>query len=208
MADLLQPGDVATRPRAPRIDEVELRFSPEAVHEIDRLKEHYPTLKSVILPALWLAQREYGGFLSAGAIAEVAYRLKRAYAEVEGVATFYSLYNAVHEPGRHKLELCTCLTCHVNGTWEVRDHIKRRLGIRHGETTPDGMFTLEEVECLNACDRAPVMQVGDQYFGPLTIESTDALLDQLAATEASTVVQYADSVVKVHIRDTERYQES
>lgn len=203
MTDLLQPGDLAARPRAPREGEVELNFSSQGVHEIERLKEHYPTLKSVILPALWLAQREYGGFLSETAMAEVAFRLKRSYAEIEGVATFYSLYNAAHRPGRHKLELCTCLSCHVNGTWEIRDHLKRRLGIRHGETTPDGIFTLEEVECLNACDRAPVMQVGDQYFGPMTIAETDALLDRLAATEASTVVQYADSVVKVHLRDAE-----
>ncbi|RYG47172.1 NAD(P)H-dependent oxidoreductase subunit E [bacterium] len=205
MAELLHPGDASARPRAPREGEVELRFSPEGVHEMERLKEHYPTLKSVILPALWLAQREYGGFLSQPAIAEVAFRLRRAYAEVEGVATFYSLYNAVHKPGRHKLELCTCLSCHVNGTWEVRDHLKRRLGIRHGETTADGMFTLEEVECLNACDRAPVMQVGDQYYGPLSLAETDALLDRLANSSESTVVQYADSVVKVHLRDTERY---
>ncbi|RYG36315.1 NAD(P)H-dependent oxidoreductase subunit E [bacterium] len=205
MAELLQPGNASARPRAPKESEVQLNFSPEGVHEMERLKEHYPTLKSVILPALWLAQREYGGFLSAEAIAEVAFRLRRAFAEVEGVATFYSLYNAVHVPGRHKLELCTCLSCHVNGTWEVRDHLKRRLGIRHGETTPDGMFTLEEVECLNACDRAPVMQVGDQYFGPLSIAETDALLERLANTPESTVVQYADSVVKVHLRDTERF---
>jgi len=98
------------------------------------------------------------------------------------VATFYSLYNTAHKPGKHKLELCTCLCCHVNGAWNLRDRLVEKLGIRHGETTEDGMFTLEEVECLNACDRAPCMQVGSQYYGPLTEESLDDLIENSATS--------------------------
>lgn len=204
MSELLSLGNINERPRPPRADELTLRFSEGAISELEALKTHYPELKACILPALWMAQREYGGHLSGEAIAEVAYRLNRSYAEIEGVATFYSLYNTAHQPGRHKLELCTCLSCHVNDAWTLRDYLVKKLGIRHGETTPDGMFTLEEVECLNACDRAPVMQVGDQYYGPLDTAKIDALLEKLRNTEESTVVQYANEVVKCHLRREER----
>ncbi|MFK4985683.1 NAD(P)H-dependent oxidoreductase subunit E, partial [Klebsiella pneumoniae] len=81
---------------------------------------------------------------------------------------------------------------------------KSKLGISHGETTPDGLFTYEEVECLDACDRAPVMQVGDQYYGPLDEASLTALLEKLKATKESTVVKMADEIVQVHLRATER----
>lgn len=91
----------------------------------------------------------------------------------------------------------------MNGAFDLRDYIVKKLGIKHGETTTDGMFTLEEVECLNACDRATVMQVGDQYYGPLNEQKIDDLLEKLRNTEESTVVQYADSVVGVHIRKDE-----
>ena len=204
MSELLQIGSPNARPKAPTADEVKLNFSDQAVHELAGITSHYPNLKAAILPTLWLAQREYGGFLSGEAIAEVAYRLKRPYAEVEGVATFYSLYNTAHNPGKHKIELCTCLTCMVNGGYEIRDHICDRLGIRHGETTEDGMFTFEEVECLNACKRAVVIQVGDQYYGPVDKAGVDDLLATLRNREDSTVVEYADSVVQVQLRDTER----
>ncbi|AIE86790.1 complex I 24 kDa subunit family protein [Fimbriimonas ginsengisoli] len=204
MSELLQLGSPNQRPRPPRIEELDLRFSEAAIAELEALRRHYPEEKACILPCLWIAQREYGGHLTGDAIAEVAFRLHRSYAEIEGVATFYSLYNTVHEPGRHKLELCTCLTCHVNGTWELRDYVRRKLGIGHGETTDDGVFTFEEVECLNACDRAPVVQVGDEYFGPMTEASLDELIERLRKTPESTVVQYARSVVNVHLRKEER----
>lgn len=192
-------------PRAPRAEEITLRFSPEGVHEMEALKSHYPTLKACILPGLWLAQREYGGFLSGAAIAEVAYRLSRSIAEVEGVATFYSMYNAAHRPGRHKLELCTCLSCSINEAYSLRDYIVNKLGVRHGETTEDGLFTFEEVECLNACDRAPVMQVGDRYYGPVDTGFIDSLIDQLRQTEESTVTRLADQIVKAQVGKAERY---
>jgi NADH-quinone oxidoreductase subunit E len=188
------------RPGPPTPEEVVLRFSEPGVAELQALINHYPTLKAVILPGLWLAQREYGGFLSGEAIAEVAHRLQRPYAEVEGVATFYSMYNTAHQPGRHKLELCTCLSCSVNGAYPLRDYIVSKLGIRHGETTDDGEFTFEEVECLDACDRAPVMQVGDQYYGPVDEAFFDKLVADLRASKESTVVQLANSVVQVQLR--------
>ena len=193
------------RPGPPKPDEITFRFSSEGVHEIEALKGHYPTLKSCILPGLWIAQREYDGYLSGDAIAEVAFRLNRSIAEVEGVATFYSMYNIAHQPGRHKIELCTCLSCSINDAYPLRDYIVQKLGVGHGETTADGMFTFEEVECLNACDRAPMMQVGDQYYGPVDRSFIDSLIERLRGQEESTVVSLADEIVKVQVGESERY---
>ncbi len=204
MSELIQLGAPNARPHAPRPEDLTLRFSEQAVSELEALGTHYPTLKSCILPALWIAQREYGGHLTGAALAEVAHRLKRSYAEIEGVATFYSLYNVVHKPGRHKLELCTCLSCHVNGAYRIKSYLEQKLGIRFGETTPDGEFTLEEVECLNACDRAVVMQVGDQYHGPLDEAGVDRLIEELRMRETSSVTQFADQVVQVQLEAQER----
>lgn len=203
MSELLQIGSPNQRPMPPRGEDLELRFSAKAVAELEALKTHYPEEKACILPALWIAQREYGGFLSGEALTEVAFRLKRSYAEIEGVATFYTMYNVAHKPGKHKIEVCTCLTCHVEGAYRIWNYLKSKLGAGHGETTADGMFTLEEVECLDACDRAPVLQVGDQYIGPVTEKDVDSLLSRLRATKESTVIQMADEIVKVHLAASE-----
>ncbi len=200
MSELLQIGSHNQRPNPPKPDEVEMRFSAVGVSELETLKGQYPEIKACILPALWIAQREYDGTLSGNAIAEVALRLNRSYAEIEGVATFYSMYNTHHAVGKHKIEVCTCLTCHVEGAYRIWDYLKSKLGVGHGETTADGMFTLEEVECLDACDRAPVLQVGDQYIGPVTEKDIDSLLEKLRATKESTAVQMADVIVKVHLK--------
>ena len=204
MSELLQLGSHGGRPKAPRADELTLRFSRKALAEVEALKPHYPEVKACILPTLWIAQREYGGFLSGEALAEVAYLLGRTYAEIEGVATFYTMYNTAHKPGKHKIEICTCLSCHVCGAYRLRDYITQKLGIANGETTEDGMFTLEEVECLDACDRAPALQIGEEYYGPVDEPYMDRLIDKLRAMDQSTVVQMADVIVQVHLRDTER----
>jgi len=202
VSELLQIG--AQRPKAPRPEELDLKFSELGVKELDALKGHYPDLKSCILPALWIAQREYGGWLPPEAIAEVAHRLDRSYAEVEGVATFYTMYNTRHKPGRHVIEVCTCLSCHMCGAYRIVDHLEEKLGIKLGQTTEDGMFTVHEVECLDACDLAPVIQLGEKYIGPVTAESVDALIEELRRTEASSSVTLADAIVKVHLRDGEK----
>lgn len=204
MSDLLQLGHSNSRPKAPSFEDLQLNFSPAAIEELENLTKHYPEKKACVLPGLWIAQREYGGFLSAAAIAEVAYRLERSYAEVEGVATFYSMYNTKHEVGRHMIEVCTCLTCQVCGAYPVAEYLKSKLGIGFGETTEDGAITLHEVECLNACDRAPLLQVGDQYVGPVNEQILDDLIARLRADQSSTVVQMADSIVQVHLGNFEK----
>ncbi|HEY3780564.1 MAG TPA: NAD(P)H-dependent oxidoreductase subunit E [Fimbriimonadaceae bacterium] len=202
MSELLSLG--AQRPRPPKPEDVAFKFSQRAIDELEELKTHYPTLKACILPALWIAQREYGGFLSGEAIAEVAVRLKRSYAEIEGVATFYTMYNTAHKPGKHKIEVCTCIACQVCGAYRLYEYLQKKLGITHGETTEDGMFTLEEVECLDACDRAPVLQIGDQYHGPVDEQKMDSLLDMLRKKQESTVIQLADEIVKAQISGKEK----
>jgi NADH-quinone oxidoreductase E subunit len=198
MSDLIQLGAVNERPKAPRPEELELKFSQTAIDQLEALKTHYPEDKACILPALWIAQREYNGFLSSNAIAEVAHRLNRSYAEVEGVATFYSMYNTAHEVGKHMIEVCTCLSCHMCGAYRIGDYLKEKLGVEYGETTPDGVFTLHEVECLNACDRAPLLQVGDEYHGPVDYAYVDKMLEDLKSKPATTT-KLADEIVKVHL---------
>jgi NADH:ubiquinone oxidoreductase subunit E len=203
MSELIQIGSRHNRPAPPKPEDLTLRFGQEAIAEVEALKGHYPDLKSLILPVLWIAQREYGGYLPGEAISEVAYRLKRSYAEIEGVATFYSMYNTDHKPGKHKIEVCTCLTCAVCGAYGIMDYLKKKLQIGDRETSADGMFTIEEVECLDACDRAPVLQVGEEYIGPIDERGIDALLDKLRNTKESTVIKMADAIVKAHLSDTE-----
>lgn len=194
---------ITERPRPPLPEELQLRFSERAVKELEAIITHYPDCKSAMLPALWIAQREYGGHLTPEAIAEVAYRLGRSYAEVEGVATFYTMYNKT-PVGKYMLEVCTNLTCMLCGGYRILEYLQQKLGIQLGETTPDGMFTLTEVECLNNCGDAPVMQVGDIYCRRLTPEKIDALLEELRQREEHTVVQLADAEVQLHLSEAER----
>ncbi len=202
--DLIRIADADNRPKAPLREELELKFSEKAVKELEQLLTHYPDKKSAILPALWMAQREYGGFLPREAIAEVALRLDRSYAEIEGVATFYSMYHVGHQVGKHVIEVCTCLSCHVCGAYRLADTLKQKLGIEFGETTDDGMFTLEEVECLDACDRAPVIQVGDEYIGPIGPNDVDELLNKFRATDSSTTVKLADEIVQAQLHKSDQ----
>ena len=193
-----------SRPKLPLPENLELRFSAKAIEELERIKTHYPDLRSCILPALWIAQREYGGYLPGEALAEVAHRLRRSFAEIEGVASFYTMYAIGHKPGRHRIEVCTCLTCQVCGAYRILDRLKEMLGIEPGETTADGEFTLEEVECLDACDRAPVLMVGDQYIGPVDAKAVEGLVERLRHEKDSTAVKLADAIVRAHLAERER----
>src|SRR5579884_4017614 len=159
----------------------ERRFSAQAVAELEEIASHYPERKAACLPALWIAQREYGGYLTPSAIQEVADHLGLSFAEVEGVATFYTMYN-LRPRGKHHIEVCTCLTCAVCGAYDVVHAIEHELGIRVGETTADGGFTLSEVECLNYCAGAVVAQIGDRYFTHLTPQQVPDLLAMLQDT--------------------------
>ncbi len=174
------------------------RFSEAALKELEEIASHYPERKAAMLPALWIAQREYGGQLTAEAIEEVARLLGRPTVEVEGVASFYTMYN-LGKRGKRHLEVCTCLTCAVLGASEVVRKLEERLGIEVGQTTADGEFSLAEAECLNWCEAGTVVQVGSKYFGNVTPENVDQLLEEVLRTEETTGVGQADTVVKVHL---------
>lgn len=174
----------------------ERRFSEQAKAELEEIATHYPERKAACLPALWIAQREYEGYLTPASIEEVADLLGLSFAEVEGVATFYTMYN-LRPRGRHHLEICTCLTCAVMGAYDIVHLLEHELGVGLGQTTADGEFTLSEAECLDFCGAATVMQVGDKYFVNLTTENILGLIDDLRKSEDYTPAKLADSIVKI-----------
>jgi len=152
-------------------------FPPEARRRIDRILSRYPTKQAALLPVLWVAQETWG-WISREAAEEVARILDLAPAHVSGVLTFYTMYN-LGPVGSHLLQFCTSISCHLAGARGILDHCRERLGIELGGTTPDGRFTMVEVECIAGCDRAPSMMVDDTYHEPMDRAKLDALLDGL-----------------------------
>jgi NADH-quinone oxidoreductase E subunit len=153
-------------------------FDERVQREADAVVARYPDHRSALLPLLHLVQREQG-WVSPDAMRWVAERLELTPAMVEGVATFYTMYNT-RPVGRHLIQLCRTLSCELRGSLDIRAHLKASLGIGPGESTPDGRFTLVEVECLGACGTAPAMMVGEDYYENLTPERVDAILADLA----------------------------
>jgi NADH-quinone oxidoreductase subunit E len=145
--------------------------------QIDAVASRYPKRRSAIMPALQLAQEKYG-FLSREVMQEVAELLQVAPVKVYEIASFYSLLH-LKPVGKHHLQLCTNIVCMLRGAEELLSHLEKELKIKPGETTADGRFTLSTVECLGACDAAPVMQVNDRYCERLTEQRIDDLLNVL-----------------------------
>jgi NADH-quinone oxidoreductase E subunit len=156
---------------------VSLAFSEETRAKHDRLLTRYPDREAAILPTLYLAQREFG-HLSDEAILYVADLLGFTPARIYGVATFYTMFNK-KPVGKYHLQVCRNLSCSLMGAEHLIEHVARKIGVKPGETTADGRFTLSTVECLGSCGTAPVMQVNDDYYENLTEESIDAILDGL-----------------------------
>ena len=145
--------------------------------KIDELISHYPVKRSAILPALFIAQEEHG-YVMDDDVRYLAERLDMRVNEVEEVVTFYSMYS--RKPvGQYKLQVCRTISCNLAGCEKISGHISGKLGIKVNETTPDGKFTLQEVECLGYCDLAPVLQVNFDYHEQITPERTDEIIAQL-----------------------------
>ena len=153
-------------------------FTEEAKQKLDTIITKYPTRKAALLPALWVAQEENDGWLPREAMKEVADYLGLPAADVEGVATFYTMYNKV-PVGKYHLEVCHNIVCMVVGADQLIDHIGDKLGIEKGQTTADRRFTLSGAECLGACANAPCMMVGDTYYEDLTPEKADRIIEDL-----------------------------
>ncbi|MBI3911897.1 MAG: NADH-quinone oxidoreductase subunit NuoE [Armatimonadetes bacterium] len=155
-------------------------LSEKAFAAIEAAKKRYPDPRSALMPALWIAQEECGGWLPREAMADVARVMSLEPADVQSVASFYSMYYKA-PVGKFVLEICHNIACDVLGARRIIDHVRERLGIAPGETTGDGLFTLKTVECLAACGGGPCMQVNSRYYENLTPERVDAILDGLRA---------------------------
>jgi NADH-quinone oxidoreductase subunit E len=153
-------------------------LSPATLEEIARLRGRYPRARSALMPALYAAQAERG-YLSEDAMADVGEALGVPFTDVMSVATFYEMFH-LEPPGRHHIRFCINLSCMLNGCDPLLDHLCRRLGIRPGETTADGRVTLETVQCLAACEEAPVALIDGDRHPRLTAARIDELLSGLA----------------------------
>ena len=156
-------------------------LSDHAVEEIRALPARFPELRSAVMPALDIAQEE-AGHLTSEAMREVAELLNLDPGYVEGVATFYTLFH-LEPTGRHHFAVCTTLSCALRGANEICHHIKGRIGVRDfEEVSADGLFSVEEVECLGACEYAPMMRYHEEYHYDLTPEKIDALIEDARAS--------------------------
>jgi len=162
----------------PVIPDSELVFTDDEKARIARWKSQYPTVDGAIMRALWLAQEKFG-FLPPEVVRLTADEVGVPYAKAYGVTTFYTQYFK-EKKGKFVLDVCTCFSCQVCGGYDVLHYLEEKLGIHTGETTDDGLFTIQEAECLGACGSAPMLQVTNgRYIMNLTNEKIDALLGAL-----------------------------
>lgn len=152
-------------------------FSAEVEAEIDWHLSKYPVMRSAILPLMFVVQRERG-YLDPPGVAYLARRLNLRITDIWEVATFYSMLNT--EPvGKYHIQICKTLSCKIMGERGITEHVCTKLGIRPGETTADGKFTVSLVECLGSCGTAPMFQIGFDYHENLTTSKVDQILDSL-----------------------------
>jgi NADH-quinone oxidoreductase subunit E len=163
-----------------------MKFSEEKLAKVKEIIARYPDgkQKSALLPVLHIAQDASGGWLSADTMDYVAELLNITPIEVYEVATFYSMYN-LKPVGKYMFEVCQTGPCMLNGCDDIIAYIGTTLGIKPGETTADGLFTLKTVECLGACGYAPMMQLGKTYREHLTKERVDSIIDECRKTAAA-----------------------
>jgi len=152
-------------------------FTEENLKQLDRLRSKYPKSKPLVLPALWMVQRQFG-WISPEAMTYVAGLLDLPVSHVYGVVTFYTMFNT-RPVGKYHLQVCTNVSCMLRGGDRLLDLACRRLKVGKGETSADKRFTVTEVECLGSCGTAPAVQVNDDYHENLSVESFDKLLNEL-----------------------------
>ena len=170
------PGDAVTarvaEPAAGRA-----LLSSAALSEIERLAARYPTREALLLPALWCVQQEHG-WISQEAMQYVAELLGVSPVRVYSVVTFYHMFHE-RPPGKYNIQVCQTLSCSLLGAERILAHLQAKLGIGSDEVTPDGRFMVQRVECLGACEHAPVCQINDRFHFDLTPEKLDARLEEL-----------------------------
>lgn len=160
------------------MSETTITFKPEVLDKVNKIIARYPEgrQKSALIPILHIAQKEFGGWLDVPVMDYIAKLLSIRNIEVYEVATFYTMFN-MKSVGKYVLEVCRTGPCMTRGSEKILDHIRKKLNIKDGETTEDGLFTLKPAECLGACGYAPMMQLGKFYHENLTIEKVDEILD-------------------------------
>ncbi len=173
-----------TQSESSEVGSSEATLSAASLAEIERELAKYPPERrqSALMAALRIAQDEHG-WLSGAVIERVAAVIGVPPVRAYEVATFYSMYD-LKPVGRHKISVCTNISCMLRGSDEIVDHLKKKLGITFGETTADGQFTLKEAECLAACAGAPMMQIDREYYENLTPERIDEILELNYFTQA------------------------
>jgi NADH-quinone oxidoreductase E subunit len=154
-------------------------FSAESQARIEKIVTRYPDKMAACLPVLYVAQEEFG-YLPAEVMELVAQTLELPASHVYGVATFYTMFNN-EKVGTYHLQVCTNVSCMICGGYDVLGRLEKKLGIKAGETTKDGLFTLTEVECLAYCGSAPVVQVNDEIHELLSPDKVEQLVDELRA---------------------------
>jgi NADH-quinone oxidoreductase subunit E len=152
-----------------------MKFSAEFEQRFTEMLTHYPSKRSVLVPTLLYAQDEVG-YLSDEAVTEIAQRLELKELDVRNVISYYSMLTTKPR-GKYNVQICTNIACILRGADDLYQHCQKRLGIRHKQTTPDGQFSLEEVECIGACSWAPAMQVNYEFHENLTAAKIDTILE-------------------------------
>ena len=170
-------------------------LSPDVVARARDLIALYPHPRSALIPVCHLAQ-EQDGWLRPEAMEDIAELVGVTPAEVLGTASFYEMLHT--EPvGTYVVSLCTNIACMLRGAYELLDHVEERLGVRPGGTTADGMFTLEDAECIADCGRAPCLQVNHRFVGDVTSESFDQLVEDLRAGRLADDIPPHGTLVRV-----------
>jgi len=156
-------------------------FTEQDIRDIEQIRGRYPNARAATLPVLHYAQKKFG-YVSEDVIRLVAQTIEQPEAHVLNVATFYTMYNK-KPVGKYHIQICTNISCSLLGARKLVDTLVELLGIRPGETTEDGLFTLTEVECLGSCGTAPMMQVNDRFFENLTQEKVVELVESMRKGE-------------------------
>lgn len=154
-----------------------VKFSDAVLKEVNALFGRYPKKVHALLPLLHIAQRENGGWLPPGWDQYIADLCETTLNHVRGVITFYNMFRTT-PPGKFHIMVCTCVPCGLCGGDKLLEHLERRLDIHPGQTTPDGMFSLEEAQCLAACDRAPLMMVNEDLVERVTFDQVDRWIEE------------------------------
>jgi NADH-quinone oxidoreductase E subunit len=152
-------------------------ISEETKQRMQSLAARYPVARSAVMPALYLAQQEEG-YITPQGLSAVAEAIDMSVDDVESIATFYTMYHQ-QQPGKKIIKVCTSISCYLHNCDALVEHLEKRLGIKRGETTADGNYTLMTAECLASCGTAPVLQVNNEFVENVTLQMADTLIDEL-----------------------------